>query len=230
MSSSNCCFLTCIQVSEEAGQVVWYSHLFLNFPQFIVIHTVEGFDIVNKAERCFFWNSLALSLIQQILATWSLVPLPFLKPALISGNSRLTYCWSLAWRILSITLLVCEMSAIVRYFFEHSSRLPFLVIGMKPDLLQSYGHCWVFQICWHIECITLTASSFRIWNSSTGIPSHPLALFIVMLFKAHLTSHSTMSGSRWVIRPLWLYGSWRFFFVQFFCVFLPPLLNIFCFC
>ena len=57
ISSSNCCFLTCIQVSEEAGQVVWYSHLFQNFPQFIVIHTVKGFGIVNKAE-IVFWNSL----------------------------------------------------------------------------------------------------------------------------------------------------------------------------
>ena len=61
MSSSNCCFLTCIQISQEAGQLVWYSHLFQNFPQFIVIHTVKGFGIVNKAEidvflelSCFF--------------------------------------------------------------------------------------------------------------------------------------------------------------------------------
>ena len=50
MSSSNCCFLTCIEISQEAGQVVWYSHLFQKFPQFIVIHTVKGFGIVNKAE------------------------------------------------------------------------------------------------------------------------------------------------------------------------------------
>ena len=50
MSSSNCCFLTCIQISQEADQVVWYSHLFQNFPQFVVIHTVKGFGIVNKAE------------------------------------------------------------------------------------------------------------------------------------------------------------------------------------
>ena len=50
MTSSNCCFLTCIQVSQEAGQVVWYSHLFQNFPQFIVIHTVKGSGVVNKAE------------------------------------------------------------------------------------------------------------------------------------------------------------------------------------
>ena len=61
MSSSNCCFLTCIQIFQETGQVVWYSHLFQNFPQFIVIHIVKGFGIVNKAEiesflklSCFF--------------------------------------------------------------------------------------------------------------------------------------------------------------------------------
>ena len=57
------------------------------------------------------------------------------------------------------------------------------------------GHCWVFQICWHIECGNLTASSFRVWNSSAGIPSSPLALFVVMLPKAHLTSHSRIFGS-----------------------------------
>ena len=55
---------------------------------------------------------------------------------------------------------------------------------MKTDLFQPCGHSWVFQICWHIECSTFTASSFRIWNSSTGIPSPPLALFVVMLSKA----------------------------------------------
>ena len=65
MSSSNYCFLTCIYVSQEAGQVVWYSHLLQNFPQFIVIHTVKGFGIATKAEidvflelSCFF-NDLA---------------------------------------------------------------------------------------------------------------------------------------------------------------------------
>ena len=63
MSSSNCCVLTCIQISQEAGQVVWYSHLFQNFPQFVVIHTVKDFSIVNEAEidvflefSCFFYD------------------------------------------------------------------------------------------------------------------------------------------------------------------------------
>ena len=168
-------------------------------------------------------------MIHWIMAIWSLVPLPFLKPAWTSGSSRPTYCWSLAWRILSNSLLACQMSVIVQYF-EHSLGLPFFGIGMKMDLFQSCGHCWVFQICWHIECSTITASSFRIWKSSTRIPSPPLTLFTVMFPKAHLTSHSRMSSSRWVITPSWLSGSWRSFFVQFFCVCLPPLLNIFCFC
>ena len=61
--------------------MVWYSHFFQNFPQFIVIHTVKGFGVVNKAEiDVFFWNSLDFLMIQQMLAIRSLVPLPFLKP------------------------------------------------------------------------------------------------------------------------------------------------------
>ena len=82
---------------------------------------------------------------------------------------------------------------------------------MKTDLFQSCGHCWVFQICWHIECSILITSSFRIWKSSTGILSPPLVLFVVMLPKAHLILHSRMSGSRWVITPSWLSGSRRSF-------------------
>ena len=68
MSSSNCCFLTCIQISQEAGKVVWYSLLLKNFPQFVVIHTVRGFGIVNKAEvdvflvfSCFFYHPTDVS-------------------------------------------------------------------------------------------------------------------------------------------------------------------------
>ena len=82
---------------------------------------------------------------------------------------------------------------------------------------QRVGHDWVTELnwtelnCWHIECSTFTASSFRIWNISTGIPSPPLALFVVMLPKAHLTLHPRMSGSRWVITPSLLSGSWRSF-------------------
>ena len=159
MSSSNCCFLTCIQISQEADQVVWYSHLLKNFPQFIVIHTVKGFGIVNKAEidvfmeLCFFdpvdvdnliSGSYAFSKTSLNIRKFTVHVL--LKPALENFES--------------ITLLACDECncAVVWAFFG---------IGMKADLFQSCGHCWVFQICWHIECSTFTASSFRIWNSST---------------------------------------------------------------
>ena len=122
-----------------------------------------------------------------MLVIWSLVPLPFLNPAWRSGNSQFMNSWSLACRILSTTLLTCEMNAIVQWF-EHFLALLFFGTGMKTDLFQSYGRCWVFHICWHIECSTFIMSSFRIWNNE--IPSPPLFLQIVMLLKALWTSHS----------------------------------------
>ena len=81
----------------------------------------------------------------------------------------------------------------------------------ETGLFQSCGYSWVFQICWHIECSTFTASCFRVWNSSTGIPSPPLTLFIVMLSKADLTWYSRMSDSGLVITPSWLSRSLRSF-------------------
>ena len=125
---------------------VWYSHLLKNFPQFVVIQTVKGFSIVNEAEVDVFWNSFSFSMIQRMLAIWTLVPLPFVNPACVSGCSQFMYFWSLPWRIFSITLPACEINAIVQWF-EHSLALPFFGIEMKIDLFQSCGHCWVFQIC-----------------------------------------------------------------------------------
>ena len=118
MSSSNSCFLTCIQVSQEAGQVVWYSHLFQNFPQFIVIHTVKGFVIVNKAEidvflelSCFFSDPVGVgSLISGSSA--------FYKSSLNIWKFTVHIFCSLAWRILSITLL-----PFVFFLNEHCSVL-----------------------------------------------------------------------------------------------------------
>ena len=159
MSSSNCCFLTCIEFLQEAGKVGWHSHLFKDFPQFIVIPTVKGFSVVNEAEVGVCLKFSCFSMIQRMLAIWSLVPLPFLSPAWISRSSSFIYFWSLAWKILSITLISCEISAIVR-LFEHSLALPFFGIGMKTEFFQSCGHSRVFQICWHIEGSTLTISSF----------------------------------------------------------------------
>ena len=111
----------------------------------------------------------------------------------------------------------------------------FFVIAFPWD----WNENWSFLVVWPpLNFPNLLAywaqhfhSIIRMWNSSTGIPSPPLALFVVMLPKAHLTSHSRMSGSRWVITPSWL-STWalKIIFVQFFCVFLLLLLNIFCFC
>ena len=70
MSTSNCYILTCIQISQEADQVVWYSHLFQNFPQFIVIHTVKGFDIVNKAEIDVFLVLVLVWTTEDEMAGW----------------------------------------------------------------------------------------------------------------------------------------------------------------
>jgi len=73
---------------------------------------------------------------------------------------------------------------------------------MKTDLFLACGHCWVFHICWRIDCSPLTASSSTVWNITAGIRSPPLVLFV--LPKACLTSHSRTSGSRLVTAPSWL--------------------------
>ena len=108
MSSSNCCFLTCIQVSQEAGQVVWYSHLFQNFPHFAVIHTNKGLGIVNEAEidvflelSCFFDDpedvgnlisgSSAFSKIN--LKIWKITVNVLLKPDLENFKHYFTSMW-----------------------------------------------------------------------------------------------------------------------------------------
>ena len=174
----------------------------------------------------FFWNSLAFSTIQRMLAIWFLVPLPFLNPACTSGSSWFKSCWSLIWRILSITLLAWEVNVTVRRS-EHSSALPFF--GMNWYEYWPFSVLWTllsFPNWWHFECSTFTASSFRIWTSWVGIPSPPLALFIVMLPKAHLTLHSRLSGFRWVITQSWLSGSLKFFCTVFFMYFC----HLFCFC
>ena len=93
--------------------------------------------------------------------------------------------------------------------FEHSLALPFFGIGIKTILSSPGATAEFSKFADNIECSTLIASSLRIWNSSAGIPSPPLALFVVMLPKVHLTSHSRMSGSRWVVTPSWLSGSLR---------------------
>ena len=201
MSSSNYCFLTCIQVSQEAGQVVWHSHFFQNFPQFIVIHTVKGFGVVNKAEIDVFSGALSLfrwssgcgnlnsgssAFCKTSLNISKFMVHVLLKPGLENFEHYFTSMWdecncAVVWAFFGIAFL-----------WDWNENWPFPVLWP----------CWVFQICWHVECSTFTVSNFRVWNSSTGIPSLPLALLIVMLPKAQLTSHSRMSGSLLVMLML----------------------------
>ena len=168
-------------------------------------HRVKGFGIVNKAEIDVF---LELSCF-------------FDDPAdvgnLISGSSAFSKTSLNICKFTVAEAWLAEFWALLYYHVRWVQlcgclNIPWhcLSLGLAwKHLFQSCGHCWVFPNWWHIECSTFTASSFRIWNSSTGIPSPPLALFIVMLSKAHLTSHSKMSASRLVITSSWLSGSWR---------------------
>ena len=125
MSSSNCCFLTCIQISQEAGQVVWYFHLFENFPHFIVVHTVKDFGIVNKAEidvflelSCFFDDladvgnliSSSSAFSKTSLNIWKFTVHVLLKPGLENFEHYFTSVWdecncAVVWAFFGIAFL-----------------------------------------------------------------------------------------------------------------------------
>ena len=143
-----------------------------------------------------------------MLAIWSLVSLPFLSPACTSGSSWFTLLLkpSLEDFELYLASMQNECNCMIVWTFFGIA----LLWDWKENRSFPVGdHCWVFQICWQVECGTLTASSFRIWNNSAGILPPLLAVFVVTLPKAHLTSQSRISSSRLVSTPLWLSGSLR---------------------
>ena len=138
MSSSNCCFLTYIQISQEAGKVVWYSNLLKNFPQFDMIHTVKGFGIVNEAKVDVFLELAHFFSDPTDVGNWSLVRLPFLNLAWTSGSSRFMYCCGLLWR-----------------FFEHNfasvwDECNCAVVGtlFGIDFLWDWNENWPFPVLW----------------------------------------------------------------------------------
>ena len=167
MSSSNCCFLTCIQISQEAGQVVWHSHLFQNFPELIVIHTVKGFGIVNKAEEdvflelsCFFSDptdvvnliSGSSAFSKSSLNIWKFRVHILLKPGLGNFDHYFTSVWD-EWNC----AVLCAFFGII-FFRDWNESWPFPALWSLlsfPNLLaywvqhfhSTIGTEFIFQRC-----------------------------------------------------------------------------------
>ena len=150
MSSSNCCLLPCIEISQEAGQVVWYSHLLKNVPQFVVIHAVSGFSVVSEAEvgvflefSCFFYDptnvgnlmitgSSAFSKSSLYIWNFSVHELP--KPSLKDYEHYFGGMWN-------------ERNCTVVWTWQNGTAL----LWNWNENWPSSGNCWAFQICWHLS-------------------------------------------------------------------------------
>ena len=152
ISSSNCYFLTCIQISQEAGQVVWHSHVFQNFPQCIVIHTVKGIGIVNKAEidvflklSCFFddptdvgnLTSVSSAFSKSSLNIWEFMVHLLLKPGLENFEHYFASVWdecncAIVWTFIGIAFL-----------WHWNENWPFPVLGLKQGLSHSICYCGI---------------------------------------------------------------------------------------
>ena len=141
MSSSNCCFLTCIQISQEAGRVVWYSHL---LHQFVVIHTVKGFSIVSKAEiDVFFWNSRFFND-------------PMDVGNLISGSSAYSKSSLNIWKFTVHILLKPGLENFENYFASVWDEWNYVVIWafFGISLLWDWNENWPFPILWPLLSFT----------------------------------------------------------------------------
>ena len=164
MSSFHCCFL---QISQEAGEVVWYSHVFQNFPQFVVIHTVKGFGIVNKAEidvflelSCFFDDPVDVG-------------------NLISSSSAFSKITLNIWKFEVHILLKPGLENFEHYFTSMWDECNCVIVWAFSGIafLWDWNEHWPFPVLWTLLsfpnlltywCNTFTASFFRIWNSSTN--------------------------------------------------------------
>ena len=163
-----------------------------------MIHIVKSFGILNKAETdvslelpCFFYDpvdvgnliSRSSAFSKSSLYIWKFSVHRLFNPQLENFEHYFASMWD-ECNCAVVWIFLC-----IAFLWDWNENWPVLVLW--PLL--------VFHIGWHIECSTFTASSFKIWNSLAGIPSPSLALFVVMLPKAHLILDSRMSGSRWVI-------------------------------
>ena len=159
---------------------------------------------------------------------------------LISGSSAFSKSSLNIWKFMVHILLKAILENFDHYMLACENECNCVVVWtfFGIDFLWDWNENWPFPDPWPlltfsiylpIDCSTVTALSFRIWNRSTGIPSPPLTLLVLILPKAHLITHTKMSGSRWVIRPLWLSGSWRSFCEVLLCI-LASSSNYLCFC
>ena len=169
------CFLTHIHISQEAGKVVLYSHLLKNFPQFIVIHTVKGFSILSEIEvvvflelSCFFNdpvdvdNLISASFSKSSLNFWKFLVNVLLKPGLDNFEPYFASMWDECSCVVVWTLFG------LAFLWDWNENRPFPVLWPLlsfPNLLAYWAQ-------------HLAAASFSVWDSSTGIPSPPLALFV----------------------------------------------------
>ena len=157
MFSSNGCFLTCIQISQEAGQVVWYSHLFKNFPEFVVVHTVRDFGIVNKAEidvflelSCFFDDpadvgnliSGSSAFSKTSLNVWKFMIHILLKP----GLENFEYCFTSVWGKCNCVVVWAFFG--VAFLWDWNENWPFPVLWPLlsfSNLLAYWVHVGIFE-------------------------------------------------------------------------------------
>ena len=219
MSGSNCCFLTCIQISQEAGKEVRYSHLLKNFPGCCDPHS-QRLDIVNKAEVDVFpelsWFFCAPVDVGNLIPCSS----AFLKSSLN------------IWKFSVHTLLKTGLENFEHYFTSVCNECNCVVVWTFFGIafLCDWNENWPFPVLWPLLSFPnllaywvqyFHSIIFWTWNSSTGILSLLLVLFVEMLPKAHLTLHSRMSGSSWLIiyqPPSWLSGSLRSFLYSSSCI------------
>ena len=178
---SNCCFLTCIQVSQEAGQVAWNSHLLKNFLHFIVTHAVKVFSMVNEAEVDVFMESSCF------------LHDPMDVGNLISGSSTFSKSSLNIWNFSVYVPLQPSLDfehCFARLWNECNCAVFWTFFGIA--FLWDWNENWLFPVLWALLSFAnllaywvqhFHSIIFRIWNSTTGIPSPPLALFVVMFLR-----------------------------------------------
>ena len=158
MSSSNCCFLTCIQVSQEAGQVVCYSHIFKNFPHFVVIHTVKGFSVVNETEidvsldfSCFFYGPVDVDILTSgssafstsSLNIWKFLIHILLKPRLENLERcfvSISFYWTAKWISHNIHISIFSLLDSLPIYITTEHWVEFPVMCSRFSLVISFIH------------------------------------------------------------------------------------------